>query len=745
MSTMLMRWHDAFARDPQRAVSDLISGRAALGGAVRLGVPEFLAQEFGTSDENDPQRLASREALDAALLGWLQQMVSDDDAPAQVRRLGAPVYARRLCDALVAVQWLVLPKALADLRARREWWFDRLYPWRLSSARDPGLELRRALTLEQRDQSLLSLWLRLADDPRDAYYAVALAGLQGMPEAGDGAAVQQHCLHAALRHAALKGDIGQARRVFKDEYAALQARYPRTPAQWESARRAVQQAVEHSLPGRVGHELRDMLLPKGTGGKAQVQPAGRRRGSVVLAPVGKHVKDALAADIGTHKGSGEHLAARLIGICEQELAYARQSGDSYFFTRTLHNLGTKLLDEFSLSTPTLERLGHLVEESLIWEPLNPYFWMLLAQWFGERGWKDQREWALRESTRLFPDNEPSRVQLARLLMRRGKPHWSEAEQLLRAVVGFSPRHEQSRVELARLLMRRGESHWGEAEQLLRAVVGFSPRHEPSRLVLAVLLHRRGTDSHAESKDLLEVILKLNPTHVSARQLMTQWFAADGEAMLAASDGTLDDSDWAALEQDDVNTVPPVVSEPATQITPALWQAMQRLRGRSELQTAFIATLTAPGFTPDATALPERLTNAAERGDPLAGLYVQWLAPSTALEPPPSAWAWRVCRLWQSGCADAAVWQNLLIEFPEHKAATRFVQSQVMGDDPSVQQQLGRLREQLAKENPSALSTEQALILRWTAPGAVVDSGKVFDLLHCAAVAPPEFEAQRIAA
>ena len=144
-------------------------------------------------------------------------------------------------------------------------------------------------------------------------------------------------------------------------------------------------------------------------------------------------------------------------------------------------------------------------------------------------------------------------------MRRGKPHWSEAEQLLRAVVGFSPRHEQSRVELARLLMRRGESHWGEAEQLLRAVVGFSPRHEPSRLVLAVLLHRRGTDSHAESKDLLEVILKLNPTHVSARQLMTQWFAADGEAMLAASDGTLDDSDWAALEQDDVNTVPPVVS------------------------------------------------------------------------------------------------------------------------------------------------------------------------------------------
>ena len=741
---MLKRWRDAFARDPQRAVTDLISGRAGLGGAVRLGVPEFLAQEFGGSTEGDSQALVKRDALDTTLLDWLQQMV-DGDAPAQIRRLGAQVYARRLCDALVAVQWLVLPKALADLRTRREWWFDRLYPWRLSSARDPGLELRRALTLEQQDQSLLSLWLRLADDPRDEYYAVALAGLQGMPEAGDGAAIQQHCLHAALRHAALKVDIGQARSEFNHEYAALRARYPRPPAQWESTLRAVQQAVERSLPGRVGHELKDKLFPKRREGKAPVQPAGRRRVGIVLAPVGWPTKATLETDIDTRKGSGEKLATRLIDICEQDLAFARHSGDSYFFTRTLHKLGTKLLDSFALSTPTLERLGHLVEESLIWEPLNPYFWMLLSQWFGARGSQDLREWALRETTRLFPNNEPARVELARLLIRRGEPHWGEAEQLLRAVVGFSPRHEHSRVELARLLIRRGEPHWGEAEQLLRATMGFSPRHEHSRLILAALLHRRGAAHHAESRGLLEAILKHNPANAPARQLMTAWFAADGEAMLPASDGTLDDSYWAALEQVDVNTVPPVVSEPAAKITPALWQAMQRLRGRGEFQTAFMATLSAPGFTPDATALPERLTSAAERGDPLAGLYVQWLAPSTVLEPPPSAWAWRACRLWQSGCADAAVWQNLVIEFPEHKAATKFMQSQTMRDDPSVQQQFDRLREQLAQENQSALSTEQAFVLSWTGPGAVVDSGKVFDLLHCAAVAPPEFEGQRLAA
>ena len=404
---------------------------------------------------------------------------------------------------------------------------------------------------------------------------------------------------------------------------------------------------------------------------------------------------------------------------------------------------------------------------------------------GEQHW-GEAEQLLRVVMGFSPRHEHSRVELARLLMRRGELHWGEAEQLLRAAMGFSPRHEHSRVELARLLMRRGEQHWGEAEQLLRVVMGFSPRHEPSRLILALLLHRRGVAHHAESKYLLEAILAANPSNVPARQLMVQWFETDHEAMPVSSDWILDDTDYETFEQEDFDTAPvpasdaviddsyglsdlvpqsgiptktpvtlaagpsdtpaaSVVLTPAAPIAPALWRSIQRIQSRSELQTAFMATLTAPGFTPDGTALPERLTNAAERGDPLAGLYVQWLAPSTTLEAPPSAWAWRACRLWQRGCAEATVWQNLLIEFPEHKSATKFVQSQVMRDDSSVQQQLGRLREQLAQENRLALSAEQALVVEWTAPGVVVDSGKVFDLLHCAAVTPPEFEGQRLAA
>ena len=766
MSAMLKRWRESFTRDAQRAVADLISGRAALGGAVRLGVPEFLAQEFGASEEIYPQTRAGREALDAALLGWLQQMVGDE-TPSQVQRLGAPVYARRLCDALVAVQWLELPQALNDLRERREWWFDRLYPWRLSSARDPGLELRRSLTLGQRDQSLLSLWLRMADDPRDEYYAVALAGLQGMPEAGDGAAIHQHCLHAALRHAALKGEIGQVRRVFKDEYAALQARYPRAPAQWKVALGAVQEAVKHSLPERVCRELRDMLTPKDVDSQATVRPAGRRRGSVVLAPVGRHTKDALAADIESRKGSGESLSARLFSLCEQELIYARHSGESYFFTRTLHNLGNRLLDNFTLSRPSLEHMGHLTEEALIWEPLNPYFWMLLAKWFGACGWQDQLEWALRESVRLFPDNEPSRVQLAILLMRRGEPHLDEAEQLLRTVIGFSPRNEPSRVQLARLLKRRGEPHLDEAEQLLRTVIEFSPRDEHLSFILATFLHGRGAERHAESRNLLEALLRSNPANANARQYIDAWFNNEEDAIPAESVGGAEDSDWADCETATFGTATPPLgdlaiegsydrdvfvpdsilssNESSIQMTSGLWQAMQRIRGRGELQAAFMASVTAPGFTPDTTPVPKRLIRTAEQGDPLAGLYVQWLALNNTLEPPPYAWAWRACKLWQRACTDVTDWQNLLIEFPEHKTASRFLQSQVMGADPSVQQAFTNEMRQLAQKDQSALTTEQAFVLRLEALESVVDSGKVFDLLHCGAMATPEFDGQRLAA
>jgi hypothetical protein len=332
------------------------------------------------------------------------------------------------------------------------------------------------------------------------------------------------------------------------------------------------------------------------------------------------------------------------------------------------------------------------------------------------------------------------------------------------------------VELARLLIQRGEAHWDEAERWLREVAGFSARSEHSRLVLAALLYRRGPGHRAEALQPLEGILRGNPFNAPAQKLMAKWFESHGKEIALELDLASDDSEWAqrlndpqesqpsvdlslegpyggagpAPQQATLAAPPPPIHQraepsaasaapPSAPVTPALWQTMQRLRGRGELQAAFMAALTTPGFIPDVTPVPERLAQAAARGDLLAGLYVQWLCPSTALEPPPYAWAWRACRLWQGACLEAVVWQALAVEFPQHRIATLALQSRVVVGDPDVQKRVDKLRERLAQESAESLSAEHVCALSLMSQDTTVDSGAVLALLHCGAVAAPEFE------
>ena len=63
-------WFEAFRREPDQAVADLISGRAGVGSNLRLDLPELLYQAF--------QNLADERAqLDDALLSWLLRMRKD--------------------------------------------------------------------------------------------------------------------------------------------------------------------------------------------------------------------------------------------------------------------------------------------------------------------------------------------------------------------------------------------------------------------------------------------------------------------------------------------------------------------------------------------------------------------------------------------------------------------------------------------------------------------------------------------
>ena len=209
---MIDRWFEAFRSAPEQAVADLFSGRAGVASGFRLDVPDLLYQAF-------PQHRASeRKELDKALLSWLLGM--REHYSAQVKRLGFPVYGKRVGDALIALQLLDLPEARRQIRADLDAWLRWLLPLRLAPERDPALECFRLLTRGQPDAGHTAMWLRLAADPRPEYLTVSLAGLQSLPNQHNAQTNQTLMLRALLRHAVqINHEVGAACAFFNRRFA----------------------------------------------------------------------------------------------------------------------------------------------------------------------------------------------------------------------------------------------------------------------------------------------------------------------------------------------------------------------------------------------------------------------------------------------------------------------------------------------------------------------------------------------
>ena len=277
------------------------------------------------------------------------------------------------------------------------------------------------------------------------------------------------------------------------------------------------------------------------------------------------------------------------------------------------------------------------------------------------------------------------MELARLLIWRGVDRWDEAERWLREVTEFSPNNEPSRVVLARLLIRQGVERWDEAERWLREVTEFSPNHGPSRVVLATLWAMQG--KHPEAIELLEAFLARYPQTPHALGLLNKLQA-----------GFVDQFDEFAEDDMDSEASPPVDRPPpnlhvgggthSTAVPPEAGLAgnssdgvgdevgesglLDKLAHQGRLQSEFHRALAAKADNPDTTLIDTALAN----GDALAGLFRQWLSPDFSAEPPPHAWAWRACRLYQTAAAEQD-WQQLGRDCSELLAETRFLHLQTL--------------------------------------------------------------------
>lgn len=223
---MKERWFHAFRDDPQRAIVDIINGRAGGSHSVRLDIPELLRLWF-------PPNLADeRERLDGALLAWLVEM--RENHTSHVKRLGFSVYSKRVADVLIALQLLDLPRVRREIRDNVDAWLRWLLPLRLAPECDPALECHRLLTHDQPDDRHMSTWLELAADGRSEHLTVGLAGLQRLPN-GDGAK-RNHALmlQGLLHHTVANFQVAhEALMFFNREFGALRGLHSRGPRHWE--------------------------------------------------------------------------------------------------------------------------------------------------------------------------------------------------------------------------------------------------------------------------------------------------------------------------------------------------------------------------------------------------------------------------------------------------------------------------------------------------------------------------------
>ena len=510
-------WLDALARDPKHAVADLLAGRLDRGQFARLECAEFMQRALADAVPD----AEVRARLDEGLSAWLAEAMARD---AEWRRSdGVQAHLYRLNEAFAAVSLLRPPRTAYRLRelspAYRRW----LQRYDYGYGDGPYAGYWRALAGTQGDDAgLRRQWHEFVVQAGGQRYPrylfqVGMAGLRGLPI--DTEQRQLATINALLRRAWRIGS-DDALADFAERLSALRAEYPMANDTWRGRVLRVVQLLEadedaHRKTPSKARQSRDagrLAAFKAKLGQA-VKPVigdlalGEATARSVTMPAMPTIQefDKVKSEL-----SDRHPMAikHALELFEAHHAYAEASGDSYFFVRTLCNLGHRLLKQPGLDAGTLDSLRALLRHALVWGPDDPYPWSFWAELEQTEGREDIAETVLWEAVRRFPDDEPSRVELALLLQRRhardGDPALlAEAEQLLREAVAANPRNEASRVELALLLQRRhardgDPARLAEAEQLLRAVVAANPRNLHSRSELARLLARNGRTEPASA-------------------------------------------------------------------------------------------------------------------------------------------------------------------------------------------------------------------------------------------------------
>lgn len=484
----LQPWLSRLKQDPRAAVDELWAGSVERHPYARASLSEFIQAVV-------PMEPIWTDRLDEGIHAWL--VARRQDELAARKKFGLNSYVLDLCEALAVVHLMGLRRSAFYLHDQRKAFERWLAPLVLGEARDPLLEFWRLLALCQVDTGLIALWVQFVRYSGEnssfhwpsRYLTLGLRGLRGMPNQRDDRFNLRALLAALALRAAdqfqIEGRQEVAIKEFVQLWGQIRTLYPRDPTFWQALQAEVLRALSLDLSAK--RSLEQGLI-------GQVNRLGRDRhaqsGAVGLYEPPKALFD--QANHAIAKFGPRQSYTALQAVLHNRLDFAKAVGDSYYFIRTLSNLGTRWLATAGLAEADLiAKLEQLTRDGLELEPSNPYVWMLWVSCLRKTQRFDIAELVLWDMRRRFPDNAPCRVDLARLLMYGAVKRFPEAEALLSEAVSAAPDDKPNRLELARLYMYGPDKRFEQAEVLLRSIAASYQDDEPCRIELShLLVHQR---------------------------------------------------------------------------------------------------------------------------------------------------------------------------------------------------------------------------------------------------------------
>ncbi len=504
-------WLRHFEDAPQKAISELLVGRADMG-TLSAEEPFMLLLDWlsgiGAKDSGFVVE------VDKALAAWVEGSWGNPALKEANQNSSLTSVAWRQAADIIAMRE-DLDKSAQCLRQRVIADPDFLNALHEGRARDPMANAWRAIARYQRDRELIKQWWHLCSlPPNEPWYrgVCGIYGLRGLPpeDSSKAGAVPEEVAAGLAKLAVAFWDYQKdgwlAKEFAEKEFLRIarmtMAAYP-FPGKWKSFWiEAVERKEIRKLRDWIGKiaDLPDDTIKKKS--ESHKNPTWRL---TYPDPQWAERAKAIARRLNDDNLDAIREAKELL---EEQKKYAEKCGDTQFITKTACNFASKV----SKYRPGLSY--QWAELARNFDPWNAYPWNISAKALLNLGNYEQSFLLSIQAIRRFPNDAVARTGLAEVLKAQGRLDETEG-----------------RLDEAQERLDKAQERFGEAEAVYRETIERFPNNAVARTGLAEVLKAQGRfgEAEAEYRETIE-------------RFPNDAFARNGFAEVLKAQGRLDEAE-----------------------------------------------------------------------------------------------------------------------------------------------------------------------------------------------------------